>query len=310
MSRALLLAVLMLCSLSREGARVAFADSLSSGGQEAGVVQQQEPVVVFFSGAFDPPTVGHRNLIENALKRLKADRILVEVNVAGSKDYHAGVRERAQMLRSMFAGDPRVKVLEGADVGDTNARSVIQREAPGAKIIHLMGEDSWQKMVQKKWRPYGEVVVVVRPGQRQDPEILRGVRVEDFDEPEVSSTEVRSSIALGKFDPTHLDPRVSEYIRGHRLYVAPKGFALLARKFAFKKAFNRFVATTESLTGTKISKTPAPEFNPDQSVDAWNSKFMKWLSARPGGVQLTQTMFDHGSAEMLCIGNQLETGAR
>ena len=61
-----------------------------------------------FAGTFDPPTVGHKAVVENCLKIF--DEVVVAVMHNTSKNCFLTVDERLQMLSKMFAANKSVKV--------------------------------------------------------------------------------------------------------------------------------------------------------------------------------------------------------
>lgn len=69
-----------------------------------------------FSGTFDPPTRGHKNIIETCLKLF--DEVVVAVMVNPDKTPLFTVEERVSLLEKLFENEPRVRVrtFEGAAV--------------------------------------------------------------------------------------------------------------------------------------------------------------------------------------------------
>lgn len=69
-----------------------------------------------FSGTFDPPTRGHKNIIDTCLKLF--DEVVVAVMVNPDKTPLFTVEERVSLLEKLFKGYPRVRVraFEGAAV--------------------------------------------------------------------------------------------------------------------------------------------------------------------------------------------------
>lgn len=62
-----------------------------------------------FAGTFDPPTLGHKAIIEDCLEMF--DEVAVAVMVNPRKKPYFTEREREAMLRLMFPNEPRVKVV-------------------------------------------------------------------------------------------------------------------------------------------------------------------------------------------------------
>lgn len=69
-----------------------------------------------FAGTFDPPTTGHKNIIETCLKIF--DEVVVAVMVNPDKKPLLSEAERERLLKILFKGEGRVKVcvFEGAAV--------------------------------------------------------------------------------------------------------------------------------------------------------------------------------------------------
>ena len=69
-----------------------------------------------FAGTFDPPTLGHKDLIESCLKLF--DEVVVAILVNPQKTPCFTLEQRKEMLSLMFGKDSRVRVttLEGTAV--------------------------------------------------------------------------------------------------------------------------------------------------------------------------------------------------
>lgn len=61
-----------------------------------------------FAGTFDPPTVGHKGVVENCLKLF--DCVVVAVVNNSAKNCFLTVDERVGLLNKIFGGNPAVKV--------------------------------------------------------------------------------------------------------------------------------------------------------------------------------------------------------
>lgn len=61
-----------------------------------------------FSGTFDPPTSGHKTVVENCLKIF--DEVVVAVMLNTSKTFLFTVEERLYLLNKMFGLNNRIKV--------------------------------------------------------------------------------------------------------------------------------------------------------------------------------------------------------
>ena len=62
-----------------------------------------------FAGTFDPPTVGHEEVVENSLKIF--DEVIVTVMVNPQKNSLFTVEERVELLKELFKDNSAVKVI-------------------------------------------------------------------------------------------------------------------------------------------------------------------------------------------------------
>ncbi len=63
-----------------------------------------------FAGTFDPPTLGHKSVVEECLKLF--DEVVVAIMVNPDKTPCFTVAERREMLALDFGKEPRVRVVE------------------------------------------------------------------------------------------------------------------------------------------------------------------------------------------------------
>ncbi len=73
--------------------------------------------IALYPGSFDPPTLGHADLIRRSL--VLADRVVVAVAVNAGKQPLFTVPERLEMLRDVLGNEPRVTLdsFEGLVAG-------------------------------------------------------------------------------------------------------------------------------------------------------------------------------------------------
>ena len=62
-----------------------------------------------FAGSFDPPTLGHRAVVQDCLQMF--DEVVLAVLVNPTKQPCFSVEERLEMLRLEYANEPRVRTL-------------------------------------------------------------------------------------------------------------------------------------------------------------------------------------------------------
>ena len=77
-----------------------------------------------FAGSFNPFTVGHRSIVERALRL--ADRLIIAVGYNAAKQNEATALSRVAHIREIFASDPRVEVeaYSGLTVDFARSRGV------------------------------------------------------------------------------------------------------------------------------------------------------------------------------------------
>lgn len=75
-----------------------------------------------FAGTFDPPTLGHKAIIEDCLKIF--DEVVVAIMVNPSKTPWFSLEERKQMLALDFGEESRVRIVEFSGT----AAQLLQRE--------------------------------------------------------------------------------------------------------------------------------------------------------------------------------------
>ncbi len=61
-----------------------------------------------FPGTFDPFTIGHFSVVKRALTFM--DEVIIGIGVNDSKRTHFPIEKRVEMIRNLYADEPRVKV--------------------------------------------------------------------------------------------------------------------------------------------------------------------------------------------------------
>lgn len=83
--------------------------------------------IAIFPGSFDPFTVGHANILERALPLF--DQIVVGVGINENKKAFYPTERRLQAIRTLYQGEPRIRVESYNDLTIDFARRV------GARFI-------------------------------------------------------------------------------------------------------------------------------------------------------------------------------
>ena len=185
------------------------------------------PPLAILGGTFDPVHNAHLAMARGALERLGAARVLWLPT--GAPHYRkppvAGAQERVAMLRLAIAGEPRYAIdereLAPAASGYTvdsmiRIRAELDSKTP---IVLLMGADQYAKLeTWHRWRDLLQLcrlAVFARPGW--NPPDARAERV-PLPEMDISASEIRSRVALGKDVSGMLPASVLGYILDHGLY--------------------------------------------------------------------------------------------
>lgn len=183
-------------------------------------------------GTFDPPHVGHLVLAEQCRHVLALDQVLVVVT---GRPPHKGpltsFHHRFEMARLAFEGNSALHVdstegeREGASYTIDTLRALRDRFGEGVGFWLLMGSDSLQEF--DTWRKPEEIVrlsriaVYARPGHAAAGSKW-SAHSDQVDGPllDVSSTELRRWVRLGRSLLYLVPDAVRDYIGAQRLYLS------------------------------------------------------------------------------------------
>lgn len=65
--------------------------------------------IALFPGSFDPFTKGHQNIVDRALQSV-ADEVVIAIGINTNKPNTTSAEERLRPIRTLYAGNPRVRV--------------------------------------------------------------------------------------------------------------------------------------------------------------------------------------------------------
>ena len=154
--------------------------------------------IAIFGGSFDPPHLGHLEIMKKALETLDVDRLfVVPARLSPFKKGHAAPGElRLEWLRKMTTFDPRIEVsdLELKKEGPSYTIDTVEAFAPLAETIYLIvGADNLKGL--KRWHRYDDLNRRVRwvVATRDDEPIPPGFLRLEVEAP-ISSTELRRRI--------------------------------------------------------------------------------------------------------------------
>lgn len=189
-----------------------------------------------FGGAFDPPHVGHRALVEAALVQLQLDALcIVPTGHAWHKERELSLaRHRIAMAELAFADLPQVRVdpretLRSGPSYTVDTLRELHAERPGATLFLLMGQD--QASVLHGWHAWREVVLlaIICVAAREDPAGATGRFIAPAGlEPRflqlrcpvlpVSATDIRARAGAHQSIAPLVGAAVARYIVHHHLY--------------------------------------------------------------------------------------------
>lgn len=191
--------------------------------------------VLVFGGSFDPPHRGHAALLSSAAKRIRPDRItIVPAYQAPLKGVPtATAKDRAILVKKGILErlPARWKKIAKVDLTEIHAKRQVYsyetlRRIEGEKHF-VVGSDSAVNF--SRWKNPNELKKSAtwwhgaRPGAKRN--VPSHFRLIPGKFPNISSTEIRSALALGQDCSKVLFPSVLSYIQNRRLY----GLSLLAR---------------------------------------------------------------------------------
>ena len=189
-----------------------------------------------FGGAFDPPHLAHRALLETALAELSLDTLLV---VPTGQAWHkprelTSCAHRLALVRLAFAGMPQVCIdtqemdRSGPSYTIDTLKSVASAE-PGAELYLILGAD--QAAALTRWRAWQQILQTaiicvaaradqVCAGTLFDAEKLFPERFLHLTLPamQLSATQIRTLVCTGQSVQTLVSEPVARYIATHHLY--------------------------------------------------------------------------------------------
>jgi nicotinate-nucleotide adenylyltransferase len=185
-----------------------------------------------FGGSFDPVHVGHLIVAEEALTRLRLDRLLF---VPAARPAHkrarvlAPIEDRVAMLRLAVRGNPRFAVSRIEAAADRVVYTVETLErlarSEAASLVFLMGQDSLEEF--DTWRDPKRILTLARlavvpRGDRARPHLGAALRrrVVFLDAPRIgiSSSEIRRRVRGRRSVRYWVPDAVLAYLERHALY--------------------------------------------------------------------------------------------
>jgi len=175
--------------------------------------------VALFGGSFDPPHIGHKEVVLEALNVLKIDTLLVVPTFLNpfKTDSYFSTNQRLKMTKEMFEEFSNVKVSdfeinEGKSTPTAKSLAYFQKEYEVKYLI--IGADSLASI--DKWYNFTSIneqitwVVATRRGYSVDTSKLRAFKILEIDA-DISSTQIRNNIVKDR-PYMNMDERVERIV--------------------------------------------------------------------------------------------------
>ncbi|WP_456323735.1 nicotinate (nicotinamide) nucleotide adenylyltransferase [Hydrogenimonas sp.] len=174
--------------------------------------------IAIFGGSFDPPHIGHLEVMKKALEKLDIDKlVVVPAYISPFKPEHrAPPKLRLKWLRKITSFDPRIEVsdIEIRKKGRSFTIDTVNHFARFFDTIYLIiGADNLKSL--HKWHRFDELDKKVRwvVATREDIEIPEGYIRLDVKVP-ISSSELRRSMDP-KWIPDEIKEEVVKFYTSH-----------------------------------------------------------------------------------------------
>ena len=193
--------------------------------------------LLFYGGSFDPPHLGHRKLLESAVKVIQPELVLVIPSGISphKRKSTTPFGERVNMCRLAFSDIENVKIstIEGKGSKSYTVKTIryLKKRYPGKKLYMLIGSDMLTTL--DRWFLYRRIIssVTVVAGCRDDEDldavqeaadVLRKEGAEiillSFEPVETSSSKVRRMDPKECAEQGMISDVVADYIIKRKLY--------------------------------------------------------------------------------------------
>ncbi len=189
--------------------------------------------IIVFGGAFDPPHLGHLQVIEDVLQHDLADEVWLVPT--GKHDFDKNMtadEHRVRMLEILIENLPgklgnRVKIntseLSSEEVNQTiDTLDVFSEKYPQHEFYWLMGSDNLKRF--DEWNEHERIIkdyqtlIYPRKGYEPEPWYEGLTLLEEARPVNVSSTEIRQQMRRKKKVSGLVLPEIEAYIQQHNLY--------------------------------------------------------------------------------------------
>ena len=180
------------------------------------MVNQSKPTVAIFGGSFDPPHKGHQQIVENAIKSLEIDKLLVVPAYLNpfKNSSLASASKRLEWCRTLFSNSPTVIVEDYEIVQGRSTRTsqTVKHFNMTYNVKYLIiGADNLSTLSQ--WHAFETLnaqiiwVIVTREGYDLDVKSLREWTLLTLNAP-ISSSTIRK-----EKDVSHVDTKIEKSVK-------------------------------------------------------------------------------------------------
>jgi len=178
--------------------------------------------VAIFGGSFDPLHVGHQEIIENALKSLHVDKLLIVPTYLNPfKDkFFAPVDLRISWLKKVFGKNKQIEIIEyernqNRPVSTIETVKFLQNTHTIEKIYLIIGADNFENL--SKWHEYEKLsklveFVVATRDEIVLPEGLKKLAINV----KISSSKLRSNMN-SSFIPKSIAKEIHKYYTRNKM---------------------------------------------------------------------------------------------
>jgi nicotinate-nucleotide adenylyltransferase len=163
------------------------------------LVKNYKETIALYGGSFDPPHIGHRKIVEEAIKKLEINRLIVIptfLNPFKSSSF-ASPKERLKLSNEFFGKIPKV-LVSSYEIEQNKATPTAQtlayfQEKYDVKYI-IIGADNLASIT--KWYNFNWLnsnikwVIATRAGYNLETDALRDFKIIKV-EIDISSTQIR-----------------------------------------------------------------------------------------------------------------------
>lgn len=183
----------------------------------------------FFGGSFNPPTIAHYNLINQALHQYNFDKVyFVPVNNYYPKSNLIEIEKRIEMLNLLCQKEEKIEILDIEKQIDKRLEAIdifkiIEKQYNNNEIFFFIGEDNYKKM--HNWKNYNELqqynYIIFQRDDSKELEIKQEniTYMKNSENLKISSTEIREKIKNNENISNLVTKEIEEYILKNKLYI-------------------------------------------------------------------------------------------